>query len=409
MAETATRIATGRTNFSSRVAPSAEILLERARSLVPFLREKSDEINASRRVTDEVWQRLVDAGLVELLRPLRFGGVAAPMELMLRIAQQLAVGDGSVGWVYAVLSSHDLFLSFFPAHVQEEVWSSACPTSASSYNPTGKASAAPGGLRLTGRWSFCSGIDFCGWAVVGAIVGMLPGEKPMPDFRYCLVHKSQYEVVDDWHVMGLCGSGSKSIVMNDVFVPDERIVTALQVVTNTTPGVGVHEAPIYRTPGFSVFVFAFPSVATGIARGAYEAMKSDMQGRAARHDPMFELGRPGVQVHLAEASAMIDVSELLLDRAMGETFRQAHQEGTVSTPLRIRNRRDTVYLVINARRAAEILMSMAGGRGILIGGRVQRALRDIYAVSMHPTLNWDVQSLSYGAVELGGQPTDPIL
>ncbi len=409
MAQMATRIATGRTNFTSEVAPSAETLLERARSLVPFLREKSDEINASRRVTDEVWQRLVDAGLVELLRPARFGGVDAPMELMLRIARQLAVGDGSVGWVYTVLSSHDQFLSFFPAHVQEEVWSSACPTSASSYNPTGKGSVAPGGLRLTGRWSFCSGIDFCGWAVVGAIVGMLPGEKPMPDFRYCLVHESQYQVVDDWHVMGLCGSGSKSIVMNDVFVPDERIVTAVQVVTNTTPGVGVHDTPIYRAPGFSVFIFAFPSVAIGIVRGAYEAMKADLQGRAARHDPMFELGRPGIQVHLAEASAMIDASELLLDRAIGETFRQAHEEGTVSMPLRIRNRRDTVYLVINARRAAEILMSMAGGRGIQIGGRVQRALRDIYAVSMHPTLNWDVQSLSYGAVELGGQPTDPVL
>ena len=94
---------------------------------------------------------------------------------------------------------------------------------------------------------------------------------------------------------------------------------------------------------------------------------------------------------------------------MDETFRQAHQEGTVSMPLRVRNRRDTVYLVINARRAAEMLMSMAGGRGILTGGRVQRALRDVYAVSMHPTLNWDVQSLSFGAVELGGQATDPVL
>jgi hypothetical protein len=124
---------------------------------------------------------------------------------------------------------------------------------------------------------------------------------------------------------------------------------------------------------------------------------------------MFELGKAAVQIHLSEASVLVDISELLLDRALAETFREVEEEGTVSMSLRIRNRRDLNYLVINARRASEILMAMAGGRGISVNGRIQRAMRDVYAVSVHPAISWDVQSLSFGAVELGGQPTDPIL
>jgi alkylation response protein AidB-like acyl-CoA dehydrogenase len=409
MAQTATLVVTDRSDRSARAWPTAEVLLDRARGLIPYVREKSDEINAARRVPEEVMERLVDAGLMHVLRPARFGGPEASMKTMLRIAQQLAIGDGSLGWVYAVLSSHDRFLAFFPKNVQEEVWFSDRPASASSYNPTGKATQAPGGLRLSGKWSFCSGIDFCDWAVLGAIVGMLPGDKPAPDFRYCMVHKSQYQIADDWHVMGLSGSGSKSVVLDNAFVPNERIVSGVQIATGETPGAGVHDAPSYRAPGLSAFVFAFPTVAAGIARSAYDALKADMQGRAAKRDPMFELGKAAVQIHLSEASVLVDISELLLDRALAETFREVEEEGTVSMSLRIRNRRDLNYLVINARRASEILMAMAGGRGISVNGRIQRAMRDVYAVSVHPAISWDVQSLSFGAVELGGQPTDPIL
>jgi alkylation response protein AidB-like acyl-CoA dehydrogenase len=398
-----------RTGPAPRKTKQSDELIERARGLIPYLREKSDQINAARRVPDDVMQRVSEAGLMNILRPRRFGGMEAPIEAMYRIGQQLAMGDGSMGWVYVVLGAHDQFMSFYPKDVQEEYWASERPVCASTYNPTGKAVAVPGGFKLSGKWSFCSGIDFCDWVVPGGIVGMLPGEKPMPDMRFFLVHKSQFKLVDDWDVMGLCGTGSKTILLDDAFVPSERVISETQIVTNTTPGASVLDGPTYRAPAWTVFVFGFPLVGAAIVRSAYEDIRADFRGRAQRREPLFELRKPAVQVHLTEASVLLDSADLLIDRAMKETFDQAYGEGSVARELRIRNRRDLIYAVLNARRAGEILMSMSGGRGIMTTGRVQRAMRDIYALSAHPSMNWDIQSLSYGSVELGGDITDPIL
>lgn len=405
MTQTAT-LASGRDAASSQ-PDLADTLLARTHGLIPYLQGKSDEIAAARRLPEDVMQRLVDAGLMQLLRPKRFGGQDAPMDLMYRISRLLARGDGSVGWVYAVTNSHDQFIGLYPGQVQEEYWASARPLSASSYAPTGKAVPASGGFTLSGKWSFCSGIDYCDWVVLGAVVGMLPGEKPAPDMRYFLVPLSQLTVVDDWHVMGLRGTGSKSVALDDVFVPDERVLTGMEIATGQTPGAMLHDSPTYRAPVWTLFGFCIAAAATGIVQSAYEDIKVEFAGRASRREPPFEAKKPAVQIHLAEASVLLDCSDMLYNRALIETFDQVNRNGTVSMDLRIRNRRDLSYSVLSALRAGEILMGMAGGRGIVETGRVQRALRDVYGVSVHPGMNWDAPALSFGSVELGGGPTEP--
>jgi 3-hydroxy-9,10-secoandrosta-1,3,5(10)-triene-9,17-dione monooxygenase len=381
-------------------------VLARAQELVPDIRSKGDEIAASRRIPDGIMRLLSEAGLTQLLRPKRFGGANAPADLMYRVAQVLSRGDASLGWVYVVTNTHDLFMSFFPVNVQEEYWASKRPLSASSYNPTGKAVRASGGFTLSGIWSFCSGIDFCEWIVVGAIVGMLPSNPPEPDVRYFLLHESQFKIIDDWHVMGLCGTGSKSITVNEAFVPNERVVSEEQIGSNTTPGANAQDNPLRNAPGWSLFVFSIPAVAAGPVRSAYEDLRTEMRGRASRREPPFEMRKPAVQLALAEASVLIDSAELLYDRALTITVDKIKRDGTLSDALRIRNRRDLGYSILNVRRAAEIMMTLVGGRGIKEGATVQRALRDIYAFSAHPSTGWELPALSFGSVELGGEPTD---
>jgi alkylation response protein AidB-like acyl-CoA dehydrogenase len=401
-------VAASRTDTPQSRAHSDEALLARARELIPYLRSKSDEIAEARRLPEEVMQRMKDAGLINLRKPKKFGGPEASMELTYRITEQLGLGDASAAWVYSVLASHDQFMTFFPKNIQEEYWASERPLCASTYNPTGKAVAVQGGYRLTGKWSFCSGIDFCDWVVPGGIVGMLPGDKPVPDFRFFLVHKSQWQLLDDWRVMGLAGSGSKSIVLDNAFVPDERIISESQILSGTTPGAGLHEHPAHSIKGWTIYTFGFPLIGAALVRSAYEDLREDFRGRTARREPLFELRRPAVQTNLSEASALIDTADLLIGRALDETFQHVNEDGEVSVELRLRNRRDLIYGVLNARKAAEILMSMAGGRGINENNRIQRALRDIYALTAHPSLNWDVQGLSFGGIELGLPATDPI-
>lgn len=402
-----TAIDTRQVTSSTSQVPDEAVLLKRARALVPYLQGKSEEIALARRMPEEVMQKLVDAGFMELLRPKRFGGVEAPMDLMYKISRILAEGDGSVSWVYVVTNSHDQFIGLYPEAVQAEYWASARPLSASSYAPSGKAVATEGGFNVTGKWSFCSGIDYCDWIVVGAIVGMIPGDQPVPDLRFFLLRTAELEFVDDWHVMGLKGTGSKSVVIDNVFVPDERVLTGAQVGSGQTPGAAIHDSPTYKAPVWTLFGFCIAAAATGIAKAAYEDLKVEFTGRAARREPPFEAKRPAVQMRLAEASALIDCSDMLYNRALEETFDQVNNTGTVAMDLRIRNRRDLSYSVLLARQACELLMGMAGGRALVEGGRVSRALRDTFAVNAHPGMNWDAPALSFGSVELGNGPTEP--
>ena len=388
--------------------PPADVLLQRARDLVPSLRERGERISLERRMPDDVLRDLHDAGLMELLRPRRYGGGEAGLDLMYRIGRELAKGDGSTSWVYVVTNSHDAFIGLYPGHVQDEYWSSNRPLSASSYAPTGKASCVSGGYRLAGKWSFCSGIDHSGWIVVGAMVGML--ENPTrPDLRYFLVSSADYRVEDDWHVMGLRGTGSKSVLIDDLFVPDDRILTFQQVVSGAAPGIEVSDNPLYRESAWTSFGYCIAAPATGIARNAYDLLVKEFRLRLQQRDPIFAGKKPAVQMHLAEADALIESSDLLYTRSMEEAFASIAQGKRLTDAQRANGRRNQGYSVLAARKAGELLMGMAGGRSIAESNPIQRAFRDLYAVAAHPGANWDSPALSFGSVALGEAPTEMMI
>ena len=345
---------------------------------------------------------------MELARPARYGGRDMGVDLIFRIAAVLAAGDASTAWVYSVTNSHDHLVGLYPKEVQDEYWASSRPLSASSYMPTGKAVSAPGGFRLSGRWPFCSGIDFCDWVTVGGIVGMIPGDRPIPDLRFFMLKTSEITVVDDWNVMGLSGTGSKSVVLADHFVPDARALRNADVGNGTTPGATLHANPMYRVSIWPLFGFSILAPATGIARGAYEYVVGDIRekARGTAADLAFDARRLTTQIHLAKAAALIDTAELLFERALQDTFDLVRLEKPLPIELRVRNRRDQAYLAGLCREAIEILMRLSGGSGIREEGAVQRAFRDVYALCAHPGGNWDSAAASYGSVILGGSPTE---
>jgi alkylation response protein AidB-like acyl-CoA dehydrogenase len=384
-----------------------DALLERARVLVPGLRARGAVFAEARRIPDEDMERVASAGLMGLLRPRRYGGAEVGMDVLYDITHELARGDGSMAWVYIVISAHDLLIAHFPAEVQEEYWASPLPQCASSYAPFGKAAPAQGGYRLTGKWSYCSGIDFVGWIVVGAIVGMRSDEPKVPDLRFFLLPTSQLKVIDDWHAMGLSGTGSKSVALEDVFVPAHRILTAAQVFTGESPGREVHSNPLLRAPVWAMITFALGIPAAGIALGAYETLLDEFRTRVTTKDPVFHAKLPAVQMHLAEASALIRAAELLIFNAVKDTYAGVRAGHVIPVAQRVANRRDTTYSISMARRASEILLSMAGARGLDRGSNVQRAVRDIYASSVHPGTTFDAAALSFGSHALGTGVTDP--
>jgi alkylation response protein AidB-like acyl-CoA dehydrogenase len=385
-----------------------EALVAAAKGMIPMLRSRGQEISATRRVPDDVFRLLKDAGLMQLMRPHKYGGPEIGPDVLFQITRELSKGDGSTAWVYAVTNSHDHFISFYPESVQDTYWASAKPLSASSYIPVGKAAPAEGGFRLSGKWGWSSGIENSGWVVVGAIVGMLPGDRPAPDLRFFLLPESDYKVLDDWHVLGLCGTGSKTVVIEDVFVPNERILSNEDIKNGTTPGGKVHAHPLYRASAWPLFGFCITAPAVGLVQGAYDIILEQVQARAAKPDHMFEARKTAGFMKLSEVSAQIDAATLLYDRGLTETARLLDAGQPLPVELKARNRRDQTYGTALLRQAMATLIAMTGGSGMLESNHIQRAFRDLQTLSAHPGGNWEVASIGYGSVMCGGDVLEPL-
>ena len=202
------------------------------------------------------------------------------------------------------------------------------------------------------------------------------------------MRKRDLEVVHDWDVFGLAGTGSKSVVINDLFIPEAEVLKNRLVVGCETPGRTLHENPIYGTSPCVMFGFAILAPATGITRGALNTVIAEFQERAKANDPAFESKRLVTQMRLAEASAYLGAAELLFEDALGDTYDQIMQLRPLTDELRTRNRRNQVFLARLCRQSPDVLMSMAGGLGIREGGTIQRTTHDLFAISAHPGDNW---------------------
>ena len=385
---------------------SAANLLERARALAPKLRERSYATNKAGQIPAETIEDFWDFKLNYLLRPKKFGGPAMRPDEAFAAGFELGRGDGSAAWVWSVMLIHDLFVAHFPEEFQHEYWGKDRTLSASSFLPHGKPTPASGGVRVSGKWSFCSGVDNADWLFLGVFFGPPSGDAPMPDIRYIMVPKGDYQILDDWEVMGLRGTGSKSVVIDDKFVPDHRIVSHKEMSDATSPGSRLHADPVYHAPIWSFVPFTISAPACGIAQGALESFIDEMKVRddLFAHSPLSK--KPGMHARVAEASAMIDSGDLLYKRSYRETIDKILAGEVPSLEFRARSRRDQGYCVKQAKAAVGLLIDAVGGRGLFESNHVQRSFRDLQAVSGHIVASWDVAAYSYGQMALGGPPTD---
>jgi alkylation response protein AidB-like acyl-CoA dehydrogenase len=379
-------------------------LRERAAKLIPILRERALATTRDRRIPEKTIRDLWDAHLFHLLKPKKFGGPAVRPDIAFQVADQLGRGDGSVAWVWSVMTIHDLIVALYPEAFQREYWGTPHTLSASSFSPSGTAKADRGGFRLSGKWSFCSGIDNADWMFLGAIFGPPSGGSPMPDIRYVMVPRAECTVIDDWDVLGLRGTGSKSMTLDNVFVPEHRVLSHVAMAEGTAPGGKMHEGWLYRAPVWTFVPFTISAPANGIACGALEAFIDEVRVRETSFDHSAMAKKPGMHLRLAEASAMIDAGDLLYKRSFRETMDKLEASETLSLEHRARSRRDQGYSVLLAKRAAETLLAGTGGRGLFEANHLQRAYRDLVAVSGHIVANWDAPAYSYGQIMLGGPP-----
>ncbi|HWZ67130.1 MAG TPA: acyl-CoA dehydrogenase family protein, partial [Stellaceae bacterium] len=213
-----------------------ETYLDRVRALLPVLRERAPYAEKLRRLPDETFQDFQEAGLFRCIQPKRWEGYELDPETFYQAIVEVSAVCGSSGWILGVVGVHNWHLALFPPQAQEDVWGEDTSIQLStSLAPTGTVERAPGGFRVSGRWSFSSGCDYCQWAALGGLAPAVESGMP-PDARMFLVPRRDYTIDDNWYVTGLCGSGSKDIVVADAFVPEYRTHSYLDAFHLRNPG-----------------------------------------------------------------------------------------------------------------------------------------------------------------------------
>src|SRR5437660_3550037 len=281
-------------------------LLERARALIPRLAERAPAATAARQLPAETIAEYRKAGILRILQPRRFGGMEGRFSLFSRIVEDLTYGCASSAWVYAVLAEHQWIIAQFPEEAQIDIWGEdPKAVAASSLAPREAARHVPGGWRLSGRYPFSSGCDYAQWAIIGAFLG----EKGDPrHIAYLLVPLAEVEIVDDWQVLGLLGTGSKSLVLHDVFVPEHRSVMVSDLFAGTPPGALVHpDYPILRAPRGFLVSYSLPPVAIALGRRALDAACRALAGRVSRGVTKVAQSEV-VQMAVGEAATAIDIA-----------------------------------------------------------------------------------------------------
>lgn len=385
--------------------PGVDELMNRARAIGALARKHALETEHNRQVSAALVGKMREAELFRVMQPARFGGFEYGYDVFVDLVAAVASGDGSTGWVYSLGAVHPWLIACYAEKAQQEVWSQDRDAIAAvSYAPTGKAVQDKGGYRLSGRFSFASGCDSANWGILGGILPFKDGPKP----GFFLIPRSQFTIHDDWFTMGLAGTGSKTIVVDDQFVPGYRTVAFNEMLTGNGPGTQTNTNPLYRQPMLAVVPHCLVAPALGMARGALEAFKEQAVGRTTRgavaggNNKMSEFTT--IQMRVAEATASIDAAQLMIHRDISDTLATVTAGKPADVALHMRNRLTHSFATKLLVQAVDAVFLAAGGSALGLEHPVQRFWRDIHALSSHISLNWDSVSAMYGQHVFGLEP-----
>ncbi|WP_116366524.1 acyl-CoA dehydrogenase family protein [Parahaliea mediterranea] len=383
-----------------------EALLDAAQAMQGTLRARSAACNAGRSVPAETIEDFRNAGFFRMLQPRRYGGLELSPSVFYEVNLALARACPSSAWVMAVVGVHNWQLALFDARAAEDVWGDEPATLiSSSYAPVGRIRAVDGGYRLSGKYSFSSGCQHCDWVMLGGIVpDAESGAMDMKNFRTFLLPAADYRIEENWDVIGLKGTGSHDVVVEDAFVPAYRTHGIMDAFRCDSPGNAVNSQPLYRLPWQQVFVRAVSNATLGACEAVLDEFISlcdarVVMGRKLRDDD-----------HAKNLIARVS-NELANTRCvMHAHFDQMLQLATAGQPIpvadRVRYRYESAAI---ARRCLDLstdMLTLSGSAGIRQDSRLLALHLDILASQAH-IANYTVPlGINMGGTLLGGDTSD---
>ncbi|GCB00499.1 acyl-CoA dehydrogenase family protein [Mycolicibacterium sp. NCC-Tsukiji] len=364
---------------------------------VTALGERAAEAEELRRLPDDTVSDLIASGFTELLVPARFGGQEAPFPDILDPVRRLAHGCTSSAWTIGFLTLHNWMLALFGEQAQQEAFDSRPFLAPAPLAPTGRGLPADGGIRLSGRWSWATGVMHGNWIIVAALCGPDDGIYP----ALALLPISAVSVEDVWHTDGMRATGSNDVVATDVFVPEHRLVKVTDIYAGTAPGAGLHDSVTYRWPMVPALALLAAMPALGSAERVTESYAQRLAERVLPYEGVMQKDKPIAQAHLAGAQVRLRSLRALLADTVGEIEAIVVAGDSVEKPVRAQARLAAAHIVAESRAVIGELMGAGGASIHFLSSPMQRFKRDVDVLAGHVVFDYDTSRELAGALALG--------
>ena len=381
-----------------------------ALSIIPQLQKNAAKAEELRRILPESAELLIASGLLQTIQPASCGGHELSMRAHVDVISSVAYGCSASAWVLGVWQAHSWMFGHMNGKAQADVFADGGDHPVSAViGPRGKAvRKADGSYVLSGFWPFASGNAAVEWLLLGAEIRDETGN--MLDAGDLLVERGKLEILDDWHVAGLQGTGSNSVRCKDIAIPAHRYLSLSALLDNrTTPYTDPQAPTVFKSQAAPVLGLCIASGATGTARAALDEFIKVVPGKMVLYTPHISHEWQPLQKILGESASKIHAAELVLYRIADDIDAYAKRGEKMPMDVRGRIRMDICLVPRLCREAVQDLLTIGGAAGLSLKSPIQRAFRNLQATCMHGFLLYDAGAEIYGKILLGQDPGTPII
>ena len=378
-------------------------LVDRAAALVPLLLERAPAAEKARRVSEESFDALSEAGIFSMTAPKRYGGAEVDFQTQCEVLANLARGCPSTSWVATIYSAMSWLVGTFPDQAQDEIFADRDPRISGVFSPTGTGVPRDGGLIVSGRWGFNTGCHGARWTVMNAVVGT--GAEAVPT---CVIARSsELTILDDWYATGMSATGSNTIVADKVFVPAHRCLRLPDMLEARLPARHNADNPYFNHPLSPVLTVNAGGTPLGMAQGALEEFRAKLPGRGIAYTFYTNKAEaPVTHLQLADAALTLESADAHVRRAAA--LLDSHTSGPMSLDARVKSRAHIAYAMGLARQSVDTLFYASGASSIQAHMPIQRFQRDVQALANHAIMHTQTALELYGRVLCGLEPNTPI-
>jgi len=369
-------------------------------AFVGRLADRAHEAEQIRRLPEATIADLKASGLTELLVPKHFGGQQADFPAILDPVRRMAHGCTSSAWTIGFYTLHNWMLALFGEQAQEEAFTTRPFLAPAPLAPTGRGVPTEGGIRLTGRWSWATGVMDGNWLIVGALCG--PDGDPAGIYpALALLPAPAITISDVWQTDGMRATGSNDVVVSDAFVPEHRLVRVTDIYAGTAPGAELHDSATYRWPMVPALALLAAMPAFGSAERVTELYAERLAGRVMAYEGVMQKDKPIAQARLAEARVRLRALRGLLADTVDEIETIVATGDPVPRPVRGDARLAAAHIVAESRAVIGSLFEASGASVHFLDSPLQRFKRDVDVLAGHVVFDYDTSRELAGALTLG--------